>query len=386
MRKKNKIILFLFLMTSTFVLAQTPGFNYQALILGEQQIQIPGTDITNSNVALTSEKIILRFTITNEEEIEYIEEHTITTDENGMVSLIVGDGIPISYKFSNINWDGKLKYLKVELNILSNDLGFLLLDNQKILYVPQPVNTSTTTIGYGNVKIVNSINDITPPYNLGDLVWITNYGANENTSLLIWNGNNWLPVNEDYDAENEIGLIIVDDNLDRARKFLKPKTGNRVWNKASKCLQIFDDNSWISITTKATNGLNFKNDLVKLGGTLTEPTEISIDAINTLAIKGLQLSNNDGDQVVLVDKNTGVLKQVPLNSFASNTKSKEVIVFAIDGQLEFSTPLNITNKEKINVFRNGINIDFSVINNTTIKLEPEAICYNNDKIKIVQLN
>ena len=108
-------------MTSTIVLAQTPGFNYQALILGEQKIEVPGTDVINPNAPLVSENIILRFTITNEDEIEYVEEHSTTTDAYGMVSLIVGDGTPISFEFKNIIWDGKPKFLNVELNILSND-------------------------------------------------------------------------------------------------------------------------------------------------------------------------------------------------------------------------------------------------------------------------
>ena len=62
----------------------------------------------------------------------------------------------------------------------------------------------------------------------------------------------------------------------------------------------------------------------------------------------------------------------------------ETITIAINGQDEFSTPLTITNPNKLNVYRNGVKIGFTVMNTTTIKLETEAVCYQNDEIRIVQ--
>jgi len=206
MKFLHKILIILFLLNNTIVFSQTAGFNYQALILNAEEIQIPGTNVLANKVPLGLENVTLRFTITNETDIEYIEQHNITTDENGMVSVIVGEGTTINKTFSSIVWDGKLKYLNVELNILNNNEGFVFLDRQKILHIPQ-----------------------------------------------------------------------------------------------------------------------------------------------------------------------------------QTIQKKEVIMVATDGQLEFSTPLSITNIDKIDVYRNGIQIDFTKINNSTIKLELEAKCYKNDKIKIVQL-
>ncbi len=382
MSLKNKITFFLFLVSSTIMLAQTPGFNYQALILSNEEIQIPGTDVTTENTPLTNEAIILRFTISTEDVIEYSEEQEVTTDQFGMVSLIVGEGNSIDSSFSDIIWDGKLKYLKVELNVLSKNEGFLLLDNQKMLQLP---NTTLETVnggGYGNVKIINSLDELTPPFNTGDLVWIKNYGSNKNTTLLIWDGNNWTPVNEDYDNEDELGLVVVPNNSSRSAKFPNPIIGDNIWNKSCNCIQVFDGTEWISITTKASNGLMLKDGNVSLGGALTEATDITTSENKTLAIKGLKIENNENNNLVLVDKNTGVLKQTSIESIKS--QSKEMVVLANDGQLEFSTPLNITSSDKINVYRNGINIDFTIINNKTIKLEAEAICYKDDKIRIVQ--
>ncbi|AUC84529.1 hypothetical protein CW731_04090 [Polaribacter sp. ALD11] len=372
----KKIGLLFILLSTTIFCAQTPGFNYQALILNTEEIQIPGTNVLENNVPLGLEDVLLRFTITNSVGIEYTEEHAVTTDENGMISVIVGEGTPTNYMFSDIIWDGKLKYLNVELNILSNTEGFVFLDTQKILYIPHPTN------GTANIKIVNALGDLTPPYNLGDIIWLTDFGPNNNTTLMIWNGTNWVPVNEDYDATNELGLLVVANNSVRDTQFTTPVTGDQVWHEACGCIQVYNGVTWVSLPADAVNGLYKEGNILKLGGALTEPTTITADITNTLAIKGLQISTNTEDQVVVADKNTGVLKQRPISSI---TQKEQVVIIAIDGQLEFNTPLPITNVGKIDVYRNGVRIDFTAVNNTTIKLEPEAICYANDKIRIVQL-
>jgi hypothetical protein len=378
MQLKNKLGLIFSLLISTIVLGQTPGFNYQALILNNVEIQIPGTNVKDNKVALSLEDVVLRFTITNEASVEYIEDHTVTTDENGMVSLIVGEGTPIIYTFQDIIWDGKLKYLNVELNIPSNNEGFVFLDTQKILYIPHPTDSS----GSFNIKIVNTIGDISPPFKSGDLIWVTNYGPNSNPTLMIFDGTNWRPVNDDYDPKNEFGLLVVKDDIEKATIFATPVDGNQVWNKACECIQVYIDGNWVSISTLALNGLTKVEATLKLGGNLIEPTTITTTATNTIAFNGLQQSTSNNDVLVVADKNTGVLKQKQLSSL---TQQKEIVITAIDGQLVFTTPLNITSKDKIDVYRNGVRIDFTTINNTSIKLEPEAICYKDDKIRIVQL-
>jgi hypothetical protein len=360
-----------------FVAAQTPGFNYQALILNSEEILIPGTDIAENKVPLGLEDVTLRFTITDENGIEYIEEHTITTDENGMVSVIVGEGTPITNHFDDINWDGKLKYLNVELNIIDNNSGFVFLDTQKILYIPHPSHGT-------NLNIVNITEDLPLDNNSGDLIWVENYDGNDNPTLMIWNGTHWLPVTRDYDPTNELGLIVVADDTDRSTQFTNPTIGDQVWNQTCGCIEVFDGTNWVTNSSDilASNGLYKFGNIIKLGGALTEPTTITTSTTNTLALKGLEESINNDDQIVVVDKNTGVVKQKPLTSIV---QQKQTVIYAIDGQIQFTTPIPITNIDKIDVYRNGARIDFTAVNSTTIELEPEAQCYQNDKIRIVQL-
>ena len=141
----KKLILFLFLLGASFLQGQTPGFNYQAVILNTSEIEIPGTNVKENQVPLGLEDITFRFSISNKNNIEYIEEQTVTTDASGMVSLIVGEGTPISATFNDIVWDGEEKYLNVEIDILSNNDGFIFLDAQKILYIPPPIRNNTTS-------------------------------------------------------------------------------------------------------------------------------------------------------------------------------------------------------------------------------------------------
>lgn len=77
----------------------------------------------------------------------------------------------------------------------------------------------------------------------------------------------------------------------------------------------------------------------------------------------------------------GILKR----TVASNLLNEEVIkIIATDGQVTF-TGLTLYTTDKINVYRNGVRIDFTVDNATTITIEPEATCYAGDEIRIVQL-
>ena len=426
------ILLFLLLVSAFSTSAQTPGFNYQALILNSSEIQIPGTDVSANKVPLGLEDITLRFSITDENGIEYVEEQNILTDENGMVSVIVGEGTPTTNSFSDVNWNGQLKYLNVELNIISDSNGFVFLDTQKILYIPHPSN------GTSNISIIETTSNLAPPYAMGELIWVTNHGINEDPTLMIWNGEAWVPVSNDFDPTNELGLVVVRDNVIRKIVFPAPETGDQVWNQKCECIEVYDgfnwvhaskDNdatnelglvvvadiaartarfpmplagdqvwnatckcievyngtNWISIRTgnnTATNGLYKDGTMIKLGGLLIEPTEITTNAQNTFAIKNLVESTAEEDNVLISEKATGILRSRALSSIV---QQEQVIITALDGQLQFNTPTSITMVSKIEVYRNGVRIDFTTINATTIELEPEAICYADDKIRIVQI-
>ncbi|MEZ0183157.1 hypothetical protein AB9T89_13000 [Flavobacterium oncorhynchi] len=145
------------------------------------------------------------------------------------------------------------------------------------------------------------------------------------------------------------------------------------WNK------IATTNEYTQIN--ADNGLMLNNGSVILGGYLKTATLITTSPNNTLAIKGLENGDTDNIDAVAVDKITGVLKKINKTSFL---KEKQTVLIAANKQTEFNPPLPISDIEKINVYRNGIRVNFTMINTSTIKLETDAACYQNDEIRIVQ--
>ncbi len=376
MVKTNKItVAFLFFILSTVAYSQTPGFNYQALILDNTEVEIPGEAITSKR-PLALENVIMRFSIESTNTILYTETHDVVTDENGMISVIVGEGVPVTSTFDQIAWDGELKYLNVEINIVRNNEGFTLLDSQKIVYLPQEIPENTT-------KIVYSLNDLTEPHDIGEIVLVKNYNATNQAVFVIWNGEEWLAVSGDSSPIIENAILQVANAVDRDNQFPNPEIGDQVWNRSCSCVQVFNGTSWISTSNiSALNGVTKNGDIIKLGGALTEPTEITTSPNNTLAIKNLEESNLEEDLFVKIDATTGVLKR---STVSSVVKQEEAIIYATNFQLNFTTPLPITDPKKIDVYRNGVKIDFTVLNNSTIKLEQDAICYENDKIRIVQL-
>ncbi|MFB0904161.1 MAG: hypothetical protein QMB11_07260 [Nonlabens sp.] len=132
----------------------------------------------------------------------------------------------------------------------------------------------------------------------------------------------------------------------------------------------------VSIATQV--GLDSKIDKV-----LKVPEIIVTSPTNTLALKGLEVSSSAQNQVVTIDPLTGVLSR---SSFLSTVEENVVNYRATEGQLLFTTPSPITTGNKVNVYRNGIHINASVVGSSTIKLEKAASCYLNDEIKIIQFN
>jgi hypothetical protein len=105
--KKSFTILFLFV--SFFALSQNNGINFQ------------GVGRNSSGVVLASTKISLRFSVIQSSEtgtVEYVESKEVTTNAQGIFSVVIGDGTQTSKtgNFIDINWKINPKFLKVEMD------------------------------------------------------------------------------------------------------------------------------------------------------------------------------------------------------------------------------------------------------------------------------
>jgi uncharacterized protein (TIGR02145 family) len=182
-----------FLLTS-FLFAQSPqGIPYQAVMRN-----VDGTVMASNPVSLTF--MIHDGSATGT--VVYQESHALTSNAQGLVSCVVGNGVVSQGNFANINWGSGAKFLHVMMG--STDLG-----TQQMLSVPYALYSNgvdvrvsetgdTLTIG-GNSVIVpgisaaNANNNNIPTSGLGAVVlpgnntcadqFINVVGCNGQTSL-----------------------------------------------------------------------------------------------------------------------------------------------------------------------------------------------------------
>ena len=134
----KKIVVTLLLFISFIGYSQTNGITYQAVILNPSGDQLPG--VNNTNAPLVNKEICLKFSIIDQNsQFEYIETVQTTTDEFGMVNLIIGTGDQIggyASSFSNILWNANPKSLKVDLSTTGICSYYTEISNQPFTAVP----------------------------------------------------------------------------------------------------------------------------------------------------------------------------------------------------------------------------------------------------------
>ena len=145
-----KIFRFCFVILLSFKsLAQ---FNYQALIKDAN-----GTPVSSSEISL-------RINILDSQaQSVYSEVHSPTTTVEGIVTLIIGEGVSISGNFENINWS-YIHYLKDEVDLGD---GFIVMGTSRIFGVPiaeyskstSSLTANTTISRQGILQSINAILD-----------------------------------------------------------------------------------------------------------------------------------------------------------------------------------------------------------------------------------
>lgn len=133
----KKIYILFVLLFSSAIYSQTKGITYQAVILKPEGEHIPGYN--NERAPLTNTAICLRFSIYKGAVLEYQETKNTTTDEFGMVNVIIGSGVYIggtSTTLAGVDWDGNAKNLVVEVDVKGTCSNFIEISNQPFTYVP----------------------------------------------------------------------------------------------------------------------------------------------------------------------------------------------------------------------------------------------------------
>ena len=150
-----KKILIAFLFFGSLSYGQTKGISYQALIIDPVVQELPG--FNNTQVPLANRNICLRFSFIDElNSLEYEEIFTTTTDDVGMVNLIIGTedrtgGYASS--FEDITWSSLPKNLKVDLSVNDGCSNFIEISNAPFTAVPFALfalNTENTPLVLDN--------------------------------------------------------------------------------------------------------------------------------------------------------------------------------------------------------------------------------------------
>jgi len=140
----------------------------------------------SSGAVLASTNISVRFTIRDSiatGAITYCETNSVTTSAQGMFSVHVGQGTPVSGTFAGINWGANAKFMQVEMDPAGGS-SYIDMGTQQMMSVPYAlssaslkftVSTTGDTLysGGGNYMIIPGISAAnTPPLTIG-----MNYGG-----------------------------------------------------------------------------------------------------------------------------------------------------------------------------------------------------------------
>jgi len=438
----NKFVclLSLFFLTQGLV-AQTPGIPYQAVLLSQSTGQeLPGSDVQYSNT-LRNTLVSIQFSIYDENGLEFAERHNnVQVDAYGMINLIVGMGTYTYSDFYQMDWDGEEKWLKVEVDF-ENGNNFENLDYLSLHKIPDPDNQKLYLSGDSlliengggvdlSTLLANAGNDNQSITLVGNVIYLDNGGSIDLTDLLENAGTDDQNLTltgtilslEDGGSVNLAALLATAGEDDQNLTYIT-LNGSILevaiedgYNVQTSLVGLANDSLFLNtllsnqdfIDTILLNELDgdpenemnisfqVLGNFLRIedgGGILSVP--LSLIQVDTTSlsnrIDNILLGDNDSDSTneiqtislvndsLFLSNNGGA---VDLSIYTNN--EIETLTIAINGQDLFSTPATITNSNNIDVYRNGVKIGFTVINATTIKLETEAVCYQNDEIRIVQ--
>jgi uncharacterized protein (TIGR02145 family) len=252
---KTFFTLSLHLLITSFLFAQSPlGIPYQAVMRNAD-----GSVMASSALELTF--MIHDGSATGT--VVYQESHALTSNAQGLVSCVVGNGVVSQGNFVNINWGGGAKFLHVMMG--TTDLG-----TQQLLSVPYALYSNgvdvrvsetgdTLTIGGNSVIVpgVSAANPQVPPSNggLGSQVLVGNTTcANEYISVTGCGGQTSLTYDgRTYDLVEIGGQCWFADNLatDQYRNgdFIPTGLDNTTWqNTTTGAYAVYDNDPANDVT------------------------------------------------------------------------------------------------------------------------------------------
>ncbi|MGJ8685343.1 MAG: Omp28-related outer membrane protein [Nonlabens sp.] len=202
------LVLIIIINIGFYSIAQAPqGFNYQSTIRD------------NSGSLINNQTVIFQFdiySVSPNTTPVYSENHTVTTDNIGQISLVIGQGTPLLGTFLNIDWANTNHHLGIQIDTGS---GLVSLGSSQFLSVPYALyaeNSSipslTDVLSSGNDASAIRITNLQDPVDNQDAATKAYVDSNNSQNqipsginpgdMLIWDGNAWVATPSPFSATN----------------------------------------------------------------------------------------------------------------------------------------------------------------------------------------
>jgi hypothetical protein len=288
MKKISLSVVFLITFTQFSIAQYVPeGFNYQAVIRNTN-----GDLVINNQVDI---EIVLKEGSSNGTSI-YAEKHSKTTNSQGIVQLILGQGNVTQGNFSTIDWSSAAKYISIAVDIDGNNV-FTDLGSTQLLSVPYALYAKNAGSGGGTTYDAGAGINI----NGNTISAADNSATNEIQSLSIngdqisiSNGNTiTLPPNSGTDAQtlsvNGNQLAISNGNTVTLPTGTTYTAGSGI-SINGNAISATDNSTTNEIQSLTLNGAQLA---ISGGNTVTLPTGTTYTAGSGIAINGNAISATD---------------------------------------------------------------------------------------------
>ncbi len=149
----KKILLAFFILLGANAFAQQKGIGYQAVIINPKEIAAPGFNAVGTPLA--NKSVCMSFQILNAAgQLEYQETQTLTTDQFGMVNLIIGNGTKTAGTASTlatVTWGLGLKTLVVGVNTNGSCSDYAEISRQALNYSPYALYAEDANVKDGAI-------------------------------------------------------------------------------------------------------------------------------------------------------------------------------------------------------------------------------------------
>jgi hypothetical protein len=147
----KKLLLAFLILLGASAFAQQKGIGYQAVIINPKEIVAPGYNAVGTPLA--NKSVCMSFQILNAtSQVEYQETQNLSTDQFGMVNLVIGNGTKTGGTADNlatVTWGLGVKTLVVGVNTNGTCSNYTEISRQILNYVPYAMYAEDANIKDG---------------------------------------------------------------------------------------------------------------------------------------------------------------------------------------------------------------------------------------------